>query len=94
MDDHANINVTRRIALMTAMGALLLGCAGNRSVLGAVVGASAFAGAVGSAVRREPMRKQPHIDKAQNVRAASRPVTFPRKSGHGVMRLLPLPAVG
>ena len=65
MYSNTNINVTRRIALMTLMGAALSGFAGNPRIVGAVVGGSALAGVIGSAVRQQ------RIDEVQNVRTAA-----------------------
>ena len=71
MKDHTKIDVTRRIALMTVMGAALLGCAGNPRNIGAVFGGSALAGAIGSVFRQKYINEQHRQDKAQNVRAAA-----------------------
>ena len=65
MDSNTTINVTRRIALMTVMGAVVSGFAGNPRIVGAVVGGSALAGLIGSAAR------QRGIDKVQNARTTA-----------------------
>jgi len=64
MDAHRNINTTRRIALITLMGAFVTGCAGNPRIAGATLGASALASVVGSAVGRQ------HRDMAENAPTA------------------------
>jgi len=70
MDAHRNINTTRRIALITLMGAFVTGCAGNPRIAGATLGASALASVVGSAVGRQHRNEQQHRDMAENAPTA------------------------